>query len=88
MRENGARVMDLSYPVHKCADPSGGEPERISNERRSIRAEARNRTPETEMETADRSRVLSGGGGNEGEESSMLAVAAQSPAAERERVRQ
>jgi hypothetical protein len=20
MRENGARVMDLSYPVHKCAD--------------------------------------------------------------------
>jgi hypothetical protein len=21
MRENGARVMDLSYPVHKCADP-------------------------------------------------------------------
>ena len=24
MRENEARVMDLSYPVHKCADPSGG----------------------------------------------------------------
>jgi hypothetical protein len=25
--------MDLSYPVHKCADPSGGEPERISDDR-------------------------------------------------------
>jgi hypothetical protein len=72
--------MDLSYPVHKCADPSGGEPERISDERRSIRAWAENRTPETEMETADRSRVLSGGGGNE-EESSPVA------AAERERLR-
>jgi hypothetical protein len=55
MRENEARVMDLSYPVHKCVDPSGGEPERISDERRSIRAWAENRTPETEMETVDRS---------------------------------
>jgi hypothetical protein len=73
MRENEARVMDLSYPVHKCADPSGGEPERISDERRSIRAEAKNRTPETEMETADRSRALSGGEGNEGEDSSVFA---------------
>ena len=63
--------MDLSYPVHKCADPSGGEPERISDERRSIRAEAPrrragDRRPEAEMETG----ALSGGGGNEGEESS------------------
>jgi hypothetical protein len=81
--------MDLSYPVHKCADPSGGEPERISDgdERRSIRAEAPrrragDRRPEAEMETG----ALSGGGGNEGEESSP--VAAESPAAERERVSQ
>jgi hypothetical protein len=79
--------MDLSYPVHKCADPSGGEPERISDERRSIRAEAPRRRagdhrPEAEMETG----ALSGGGGNEGEESSS--VAAESPAAERERVSQ
>jgi hypothetical protein len=79
--------MDLSYPVHKCADPSGGEPERISDERRLIRAEAPrrragDRRPEAEMETG----ALSGGGGNEGEESSP--VAAESPAAERERVRQ
>jgi hypothetical protein len=21
MRENGARVMDMSYPFHKCANP-------------------------------------------------------------------
>jgi hypothetical protein len=73
--------MDLSYPVHKYADPSGGEPERISDgdERRSIRAEAprrraEDRRPEAEMETG----ALSGGGGNEGEESSP--VAAESPA--------
>jgi hypothetical protein len=55
-QEIRARVMDLSYPVHKCADPSGGEPERISDERRSIRAEAPRRRagdhrPEAEMET-------------------------------------
>ena len=86
-QEIRAGVMDLSYPVHKCADPSGGEPERISDERRSIRAEAPrrragDRRPEAEMETG----ALSGGGGNEGEESSP--VAAESPAAERERVRQ
>jgi hypothetical protein len=85
-QEIRAGVMDLSYPVHKCADPSGGEPERISDERRSIRAEAPrrragDRRPEAEMETG----ALSGGRGNEGEESSP--VAAKSPAAERERVR-
>jgi hypothetical protein len=45
-------------------------------------AEAESRRPEAEMETG----ALSGGGGNEGEESSP--VAAESPAAERERVRQ
>jgi hypothetical protein len=80
--------MDLSYPVHKCADPSGGEPERISDERRSIRVRAEaprrragDRRPEAEMETG----ALSGGGGNEGEGSSP--DAAESPAAERERVR-
>jgi hypothetical protein len=39
--------MDLSYPVHKCADPSGGEPERISDERRSIQAEAESWRPQT-----------------------------------------
>ena len=61
--------MDLSYPVHKCADPSGGEPERISDgdERRSIRAEAPrrragDRRPEAEMETG----ALSGGPEAEG----------------------
>ena len=63
-QEIRAGVMDLSYPVHKCADPSGGEPERISDERRSIRAEAPrrragDRRPEAEMETG----ALSGGGG-------------------------
>jgi hypothetical protein len=63
--------MDLSYPVHKCADPSGGEPE-PSAERRSIRAWAENRTPKMEMETADRSRALSGGGGGGNEEESSL----------------
>jgi hypothetical protein len=44
-------------------------------------AEAESRRPEAEMETG----ALSGGGGIEGEESSP--VAAESPAAERERVR-
>jgi hypothetical protein len=47
--------MDLSYPVHKCADPSGGEPERISDERRSIRAEAESRRPQTGGGDGDRS---------------------------------
>jgi hypothetical protein len=79
--------MDLSYLVHKCVDSSGGEPVRISDERRSIRAEAESRRPETERQRwRPQTGALSGGGGNEGEESSP--VAAQSPAAERERVRQ
>jgi hypothetical protein len=47
--------MDLSYPVHKCADPSGGELERISDERRSIRVEAESRRPQTGGGDGDRS---------------------------------
>jgi hypothetical protein len=46
--------MDLSYPVHKCTDPSGGEPERISDDP-SGGGELETGDGEAEMETVDRS---------------------------------
>jgi hypothetical protein len=61
-QEIRAGVMDLSYPVHKCADPSGGEPERISILRRATidpspsgGAEAESRRPQTGGGDGDRS---------------------------------